>query len=388
MISTHHEESSGKRSPQPPAGERLRPQCLGKDYEITQPPPLNPLSARLERWRLQSVARRVLFEEKHTIEYCKRALVPLRSGVNVWNGEKGAYYTGLISCGSVWVCPICAAKISEGRRVDLVEANARWRKQGGNILLMNLTPRHYDFQPLREVLGHVTIARRLMKNRKPWKAWEKEVGLVGSVRGLEVTFGENGWHVHTHDLLYLENGKLSEDSEGRVLDMWQSACVSAGMVMPTERGCVIHDGRYADRYTSKWGLESEITKGHSKTGRNGNVSPWDMLRAIGGGNKEWPAKFREYAKGFHGRHQLQWSKGLRELLGLGAPVSDEDLAKTEPDGGEFLGLLGREQWRIIEKADKRGELLEAAHREGWPGVLKFITTLIENTERQGGNGGN
>jgi hypothetical protein len=215
-----------------------------------------------------------------------------------------------------------------------------------------------------------------MKNRKPWKAWEKEVGLVGSVRGLEVTFGENGWHVHTHDLLYLENETPPGDSEGRILEMWQSACVSAGMVMPNERGCKIHDGTYASAYTSKWGLESEITKGHSKTGRNGNVSPWDMLRAIGEDKKEWSVKFREYAKGFHGRHQLQWSKGLRDLLGLGAPVSDEDLAQAEADGGEFLGHLGHKEWSLILKAEKRGELLEVAHREGWTGVLKLIKTLI------------
>jgi hypothetical protein len=278
------------------------------------------------------------------------------------------------------VCPICAAKISEARRVELVEANARWRKQGGAILMMNLTLRHYDFQPVREVLGCLVKARRLMKNRKPWKALEKEVGLAGSVRGLEVTYGENGWHVHTHDLLYLENRTPPDDLESRILEMWQSACVSVGMVMPNERGCVIQDGSYADRYTSKWGLESEVTKGHSKTGRDGNVGPWDMLRAIGGGNQEWPAKFREYAKGFHGRHQLQWSKGLRELLGLGAPASDEELAQAEADGGEFLGHLGQLEWALILKAEKRGELLEVAHVEGWPGVLKFIKTLIENTK--------
>ena len=31
-------------------------------------------------------------------------------------------------------------------------------------------------------------------------------------------------------------------------------------------------------YVSKWGIENEITKGHVKSGKNGNSTAWDLLK--------------------------------------------------------------------------------------------------------------
>jgi hypothetical protein len=139
---------------------------------------------------------------------------------------------------------------------------------------------------------------------------------------------------------------------------------------------VIQDGSYADRYAAKWGLESEVTKGHIKAGRMGHFTPWDLLRAIGKGISEFELLFKEYAKAFKGRHQLEWSRGLRELLAMGKEESDADLSGRLEEGAEFLGLIGPDHWNVILRIDKRGELLELAHREGWTGVLKLIKTLI------------
>jgi hypothetical protein len=259
----------------------------------------------------------------------------------------------------------------------------RWKAHGGGVYLMTLTVPHYDHQPLAQVLGGFSKARLLMRNRKTWRTFKRDIELAGSIRALETTWGQNGWHVHSHELLYVksngdnvQNGDLPAEASARVLEMWQKACVSAGMDRPNDRGCKIHDGSYADKYASKWGLESEVTKGHIKAGRDGNHSPWDMLRAIGKGVTEMSGLFQEFASCFRGRHQLEWSKGLRALLCLGIEVTDGDLAEADPDGGEFLGFLGVEQWRLILRAEKRGELLEVAYREGWGGVLNFIKVLI------------
>ena len=301
------------------------------------------------------------------------------SGVSVWKGEERAHYTGLMVCGSIWVCPICAAKISEGRRVDLREGIARWRKQGGQVLHLVQTVPHYSFQPLREVLEGFMKARGLQRNRKTWKRIAGGIGLVGIVRGLETTWGQNGWHVHSHELLYVKSNPDDiqdlETLQSRVLPTWESACDSAGLGRPNERGVVIQDGSYADRYAAKWGLESEVTKGHIKAGRDGNFSPWDLLRAIGKGIKEFQPLFQEYAKAFKGRHQLEWSKGLRDLLMMGKEESDGDLAGKVEEDSELLGLIRPETWNLVLSREKRGELLEVAYREGWPGVVRFTMRL-------------
>ena len=33
-------------------------------------------------------------------------------------------------------------------------------------------------------------------------------------------------------------------------------------------------------YISKWGIDSEMTKGHVKSGRNGNATAWDLLKNV------------------------------------------------------------------------------------------------------------
>lgn len=60
---------------------------------------------------------------------------------------------------------------------------------------------------------------------------------------------------------------------------------------------------------------------------------------------------------------------------MGKEESDADLAEGVEEGAEFLGLIGPDVWKVILRREKRGELLEAAHREGWPGVLNFIRRI-------------
>lgn len=352
--------------------------ALGTTYEIMQPPPENGVLKRLERWKLQATARSILPSER--VALCLRRVIPNRITVGVWKSEKhrSAHYDGLMVCGSVWHCPVCASKVSERKRVDLVQGIEAWKALGGVVLMLTQTVPHYAHQPLEVVLSGFTRARRLMRNRKPWKGFAKRICLKGSVRALEVTYGENGWHVHAHELLFIEPG-FSEDLcgiEGEVLQMWQSACISAGLDCPNVRGIRVHNGDQAGDYAGKWGLEHEVTKANIKRGRDGNYSPWDLLRRADGGDQAASALFGEYAGCFKGKRQLVWSDGLRDLLGLGLEKTDEELAKTREEDAVLLGALTRSQWGIITAAERRGEILEIALSKGWPGVLDYIDKLV------------
>lgn len=354
---------------------------LGTTYEIMQPPAKSfekseGILRRLLRYRDQSRAKQFLPDWRVAI--CFRRVRPGRDGVEVYKGKEKAYYKGLMICGSIWVCPVCAAKISEVRRLELQGAMEAWKKQGGSVIMLTLTVPHYDHQPLSEVLGKFTQSHRIFKNRKTYKKITSEIGLVGSVRALEVTYGENGWHVHAHVLLFLKTGVSGalEGIEARMLEMWQSACLSAGLGEPDHHGVKVHDGTYADNYATKWGLDHEVTKSHIKKGREANLTPFDMLRQA----DTFPqaeAKFQEYARAFKGKRQLVWSDGLRQLLGLDSEKTDQEIASQLDEETVLLGSLTKSQWRIVLHADRRGELLEVAASSGWRGVLDYIQILIE-----------
>ncbi|MGI2002405.1 hypothetical protein, partial [Shewanella frigidimarina] len=82
--------------------------------------------SRANRWALKSVVNKLLPDIRTS--KCMVFRAPLPDGgvsdIKLCRGTdtKKAYYHGLMSCGSIWTCPICAAKVSERRRQELKSA--------------------------------------------------------------------------------------------------------------------------------------------------------------------------------------------------------------------------------------------------------------------------
>lgn len=334
---------------------------------------------RLRRFRLQSLVCEIIPEGR--IVKCLRNLIPQKDGVEVWQKGDRANFKNLQVCASVWACPVCAARISEVRRVDLQQGIARWRAGGGSVLMATQTIPHRKCDLLAYLLRGFSDARTLMHNRKAWRVWVKKVGLAGSIRALEVTFGfGSGWHVHVHELEFFKGEVDPLDMQVAQYYMWRDACKSVGLEEPSfRRGLQVQNGDQAGEYASKWGLDSELAKSHLKSARGGNYGPFDLVNRFGeveGREKEIVCGlFREYAKAFHGKRQLVWSRGLRALVGLENEKSDAEVAASVPEESLLLGSLTRQEWGRVVRAEKRGELLEIAASKGWQGVLDFVDKL-------------
>lgn len=161
-------------------------------------------AAGVDRWTLQETARALLPGER--IRVCHRApgRRPLGEpdGVPVMvAGEKG-WYRHLMTCNSVWHCPVCAAKIAEVRQADLQAAIDAGIEKGAGVLLVSLTFRHSAAQPLAESLDRFAVDLRRFKSGRRYAELRERFGIVGEVRGLEVTHGDNGWHPHTHAVTF------------------------------------------------------------------------------------------------------------------------------------------------------------------------------------------
>jgi hypothetical protein len=287
------------------------------------------------------------------------------------HGEGVAFFGNLYTCGSVWVCAVCAAKITEKRRLEMVAAVEGWQAvQGHRMRFLTLTGPHYAPEYLAAVLNRLTRARRKLRDGKAYGTATRSAGIVGGVRALEVTHGVHGWHPHTHELLFCEAGE--EPDPERLLEAWKAAYVRAGGKEPNEHGVRWEDGDKAARYASKWGAAEELTKAHIKRGKNGGRTPWDLLRSSVEGDKVAGDLFKEFAHVFQGKKQLVWSKGLRDLLGLGRERSDEELAKEKTEEAVTLATLDREAWGLVLANDMRCEVLEAAEEGGAEGVARLL----------------
>lgn len=346
--------------------------------EILESAERTPKLARAERFALLAVARDILGKD-HRTGKCMARRLPKQS-VKIWKDKAHgkAFYSGLRTCGALWTCPHCAAKISERRRVELVEGLAAAKTMGLEVKLLTLTIPHAIGDDVKVIVNQLLGAWSRCTNGRVAKKLHELLGLRGFIRSFEVTYGANGFHPHLHILLFLDKPWSNSSVQNAFCPIWQNACRLAGLPIPSEaHGCRVDDGSKVSAYVSKWGLENEMTKSHTKRGKQGGMTPWDFLRADLAGEENAPkfrGLFRAYAEAVKSKSQLYWSNGLRALLELGKEVSDEELAAAQVEEASMLADLSVDQWRAIAHARAQAAVLDVA--EDNPQELQaFLATL-------------
>lgn len=298
--------------------------------------------------------------------------------------KRRAYYAGVMACGSVWVCPVCAAKIQAVRAGELGAGIARWNAKGGVILMATYTVPHTRSEGLHDVLSRFNHAMRLFTAGRVMKRLKEAHKVAGTVKGLEVTWGEsNGWHPHAHVLYFIEPGwvrlwGLADDLFRR----WESATRRAGFGPVSVGGFKLQDASKARDYINKmgreyrWGAEHELVKSHSKRGAGQRFTPFDFLHAyLHDPQARYAALFREFAGAFHGRHQLVWSNGFKARLLGSEGLDDEQIAQSIGELDPILAYLTLEEWGVIRRHNLQGEVLRVAQELGGEGVLHLLSAF-------------
>lgn len=328
--------------------------------------PGNEPSPRVRRFALQSVARKLLPNER--VAWCLRRLNFDERTVEIWYAENPgrAHLKHVSVCGSVWTCPVCAAKISERRRIEMTDAIENNPEL--TPILVTFTFQHNRSDQLSDLVETLNTSYRKLKSGRAWKSLVDDYGLVASVTGLELTWGHsNGWHPHKHALFFstLKPGEFDLDElQSRLAARFQAIMERSGHYSSSLYGVDVRAGNGgAADYVSKWGIEHEIAKSPVKKGRGG-FSPFQLLELYASGKKWAGALFQEYARTMKGRRQLVWSKGGRALLGLTPPEqSDQELAEAPEEESTLLLQLTWSQYLVILNSLRPGiigEMLEVA----------------------------
>lgn len=345
------------------------------------------------RFQLQRAAQGLLPQER--VKHCQRSTMS-SSGVQVFRTADSASYVNLTTCGSVWHCPVCAAKITEGRREDLQQAINAWAKQGGEVSLMSLTYPHQITQGLAENLEKFGAALRKFKNSRLYKNTMTAIGSVGSIRALEVTHGNNGWHPHTHDLIFASKDQL--ELLQQLQSAWIETLIKVGIADRSQTNDMmqaafdVRNGDYAAEYVAKfgfepaeksktitgehWGAARELTKSHAKVGKRlGGRTPFTLLKDYIEGDNDSGALFQEFGLHFKGKRQLFWSPKLRKALALSEEKTDEQIAEEPLPEREFVTKLDNDQWQLVLSRNARFEVLKAAQFDGAQGVAALLEEL-------------
>ncbi|EGR1020639.1 hypothetical protein EFU61_18290 [Vibrio cholerae] len=363
------------------------------------------VESRDERFKLQSLSRGVLGRDWR-VSKCNRCMIHLdldggkkipRGYAGILKGEKGgAFFGGLVQCGSVWTCPVCGAKIAERRADELRTAMTEAQRRGLHVALLTATVRHGIGDEIGDLLPKLAKAQTSFWGRRKVKDTVSSFGNVGRIRSLEVTYGSSGWHPHVHILVFSEQ-RIPKSVKRDLALEWQKSCVSAGLPKPTlENGFDVRNGDAAGEYVCKfaddsklpaktkngdvvtWDSADEMTKSHAKKGRQGNITPFDMLRLIGDKDTSdsqkrfYRARFDEYAQAFKGRRQLVWSRGLRDELDMEQELTDEELVLEQTEDSNVMALLDRKEMAVLSKFELRSTALAIIENGG----RKALATML------------
>jgi hypothetical protein len=328
------------------------------------------MDRRLLRFALQSAARELLPRE--LVAKCLRRPIPNVPSVDVYRSAEyqNAHYGGLQVCASVWMCPVCSAKITERRRLDLAAALGFWREQaGGYLLLVTYTLRHNMGDDLSSVLTPLLAAFKTVHDGRWWVDFSNKYRIWGKIRALEVTHGESGWHPHIHVLYFISSGKIPAVNgfELELKERWLYLLNKQGRDASWRNGVDVRMSddaiaEYLAKYgqEQKWKLEHEMTKTPAKIGKQGGRTAFQLLKDYNDGDAFSGRLFMQYAVNFKGKSQLHWSKGLRSLLQMEVEKTDDELAKSMDKDALLFAQLNRSQWRVILGNDARAELLNIA----------------------------
>lgn len=383
---------------------------LGTYAKSIDPPPslgAHLRGLRADRYRLLGAARSLLVAAgaraglEHPHNYARTAkccyICHQQGGVNVLLAPElvRAFYGGLVNCGSVWACPVCAAKIQERRREEIAQA-IDWAYDRAQLqpVMVTLTFPHRAWHKLSDLLKQQARALYLLRSGKPWAKFKAKYSYNGLIRALELMHGKNGWHPHTHELWFVRQDpdgadavdSVAKDMHAEILKMWESACRRAGLLVDENINAFkthavdVRGNCSASDYLAKqddkkhWGVDREIAKATTKAGQAKGVHPFGLLAKSADGDVRAGRLFLAYTIAMKGKRQIFWSPGLKDRVGIN-DVDDETLAVEQREEADILGTIEQSDWRTIREAGARAQVLDAAEIGGWPAVESLLDEL-------------
>lgn len=367
-------------------GGENAPVSLGNTtIKVTPPYRLADTQGRkVLRYAIQQGIAHLLDGER--VSHCLRMRLPNKENVLLLRSKQGARYGNVMVCGSIWACPICAVRITEKRREELAGGLAGWQ---GGVLMGAFTLQHKRGDKLADLRGILADAFKKMQQGSTWGKLKARYGIIGTITSTEVTWGEQaGWHIHKHALWFMKS-EVSEEGRAeieRVISKrFRSMLAKLGGFGNEDYAVKFSTGEDTGgqvKYITKWGIDAEMTKGITKKGKDGNLTPFEIAAWwVETGDPQAAALFQEYYSSLKGTKQMTFSHGLRKLLALGAEKTDRELADQEEQEEVLLAEMGRITWAEVCKRNLRGELIEVANKGTPEEVDQFLQMLGVNDYR-------
>lgn len=296
------------------------------------------------------------------------------------------------TCGSIWSCPVCAAKIRNFRSDEISRGLAGHIAAGGGALLVTLTLPHAAADQLARTMELVSDGFRQVNSGRGYAEDRTAYGILGHIRAFEVTHGGNGWHPHLHVIVCLD-APASVDLAAALQGAWQARwdrwlvgkgwkASLAGIGVRVDR--VRRDAAAVGAYVAKLqegekfdrSVGNEVARADLKTGRQNSRVPFEILADFGSDGLATDLDlWQEYQLATKGRSAIRWSKGLRAALLTEEELTDDEVAAAEVGGVEIARILPWLYRKIAGRPYGEAMLHVAAEQAGLAGIVRYVKAL-------------
>ena len=322
----------------------------------------------VDRWRFRDELRRV--QPRRLQRACGvQPCGPVYVGAG--------WQRGLCTCHSVHACPVCSARLRQARTTDVDDVIQWWREtEHGCVGMLTLTVRHARADSLTMLRKGLADSWRALWQSRRGQALRREA-VEGYIRAVDVTWGPNGWHPHTHNLILCRT-EPEPSWIARLRELWCSTVlrVMGKEFVPRDDEVGAHWTPNPPRseYLLKLGLE--VAAISTKAAAEGHATVWDIARRAvqedkrGELSRQWRSLWREWSEGMLGSRQLTWSRGLRKRAGLAIELEPEqldlDLELHPKNPNDWIVLIQPEDWRSVFGVNVAAKRWQSARR---PSVL-------------------
>lgn len=329
------------------------------------------------------------------------------------DGKAG--FAGLVSCGRIWLCPVCNAKVMARRAVEIGSALTWATVEGHQVIWGSLTVRHNATSDLRELLEIQKSAWRYVVSSRWWRSFASTLavehahdascaadcdrkrdtidtgqpGRVGYIRAAEITIGANGWHPHFHPLVIVRGTPAEAQAIADALvHLWVEGVDNAGgdaravggqqLRVLDARGSYDALAGYVTKATyepAKLAIESVWSQGKVGRGRvKETLSHWTLLAGIGKGLADDAQRWSQLEDATQLHRMISWSRGLRKFAGLGQEVDDETIAAEQlGDRNDDVCYITTDGWLgIRDRPEVATAILDILEGAGWPALRSFL----------------
>lgn len=310
-------------------------------------------SGRASRWRRRSQVQEITSIGR--VRRCGSMRDPQAGTVLVLTdrGEQGrtAGIEGLVSCGSVWSCPVCAAKVAAKRAEELATVLDKVHESGGSAFMLTLTIKHSAGDRLG--LSKDERHRRGVLDRR--RKWRQRLDKIADRRDHREVAEAKGWDVDKHqaDADDIAEASIRKDIRKNDPDFASVGRAAREQRERDERELVELNGKQGcwDAVTGAWHAATSGRAWAEAQDRAGLLGWVRVTEVTDGGS---PAVIRALGPEAHGLSGNGWHVHVHALLCFRDDVSEEYAAAA-------LGAGMHARWA----ATARELGFDSSEQHGW-----------------------